>query len=109
MQKIESAEMEAINRQMKRKQAFIKTTLELRENNYCCSQTLIHNSKYIVNKSCFRKQGNRKIMHYYDFNCNKKGPGLLLRRGKKKILSGMKAAANINITLSVLEIMGKNA
>lgn len=29
--------------------------------------------------------------------------------GGKKILSGMKAAANINITLSVLEIMGKNA
>lgn len=35
--KLESAEMEAINRQMKRKQAFIKTTVELGENNYCCS------------------------------------------------------------------------
>lgn len=25
-------------------------------------------------------------MHYYDFNCNKKGPGLLLRRGGKNPL-----------------------
>lgn len=40
--KMESAEMETINRQMKRKQAFIKITVELRENSYCRSQALIH-------------------------------------------------------------------